>query len=46
VHTFLYAAFLEDPLMWTLLAVGTGSRPPAGPGAAAVAASPTLARRR
>ena len=23
VHTFLYAAFLEDPLVWTLLAVGT-----------------------
>jgi O-antigen ligase len=23
VHTFLYAAFLEDPLLWTLLAVGT-----------------------
>ena len=22
-HTFLYAAFLEDPLVWTLLAVGT-----------------------
>jgi O-antigen ligase len=22
-HTFLYAAFLEDPLAWTLLAVGT-----------------------
>src|SRR5207302_1048510 len=23
VHTLLYAAFLEDPLVWTLLAVGT-----------------------
>jgi O-antigen ligase len=23
VHTFLYAAFLEDPLVWALLAVGT-----------------------
>ena len=23
VHTMLYAAFLEDPLTWTLLAVGT-----------------------
>ena len=22
-HTFLYAAFLEDPLAWTLLAIGT-----------------------
>jgi hypothetical protein len=24
VHTFLYAAFLEDPLTWALLALGTG----------------------
>ncbi len=23
VHTFMYAAFLEDPLTWVLLAVGT-----------------------
>jgi O-antigen ligase len=23
VHTWLYAAFLEDPVTWTLLAVGT-----------------------
>ena len=27
-HTFLYAAFLEDPLVWTLLAVGTALAPP------------------
>lgn len=33
VHTFLYAAFLEDPLVWTLLAVGSAlapGRPAAG----------------
>jgi putative inorganic carbon (hco3(-)) transporter len=24
VHTLLYAAFLEDPLTWALLAAGTG----------------------
>ena len=23
LHTWLYAAFLEDPLTWVLLAVGT-----------------------
>ena len=23
LHTWLYAAFLEDPVTWTLLAVGT-----------------------
>ena len=31
-HTMLYAAFLEDPMTWTLLAVGTAlavARPPA-----------------
>jgi putative inorganic carbon (HCO3(-)) transporter len=27
VHTLLYAAFLEDPLAWALLAVGAGLRP-------------------
>ena len=26
VHTLLYAAFLEDPLAWALLAVGTALR--------------------
>jgi hypothetical protein len=24
VHTLLYAAYLEDPLTWALLALGTG----------------------
>ncbi len=28
VHTLLYAAFLEDPLAWALLAVGSALRPP------------------
>ncbi|HEV7804574.1 MAG TPA: O-antigen ligase family protein [Solirubrobacteraceae bacterium] len=28
VHTLLYAAFLEDPLAWALLAVGTALAPP------------------
>ena len=28
VHTFLYAAFLEDPLVWALLAVGTALAAP------------------
>jgi O-antigen ligase len=28
VHTLLYAAFLEDPLAWALLAVGVALRPP------------------
>jgi O-antigen ligase len=32
VHTFLYAAFLEDPLVWTLLAVGTGLAAAGGTG--------------
>ena len=32
VHTLLYAAFLEDPLTWTLLALGAALAPaPAGP---------------
>ncbi len=30
VHTLLYAAFLEDPLAWALLALGTALTPPAG----------------
>jgi O-antigen ligase len=29
VHTLLYAAFLEDPLAWALLAVGAALAPPA-----------------
>jgi hypothetical protein len=32
VHTFLYAAFLEDPLVWTLLAVGTALAAAGGAG--------------
>ena len=30
VHTLLYAAFLEDPLAWALLAVGAALRPARG----------------
>jgi cytochrome b561 len=40
-HTMLYAAFLEDPMAWMLLAVGTAlaARPrPAGDPAAAAPA--------
>ena len=31
-HTMLYADFLEDPITWTLLAIGTALavRPPTG----------------
>ena len=29
LHTWLYAAFLEDPVTWTLLAVGTALAAPA-----------------
>jgi O-antigen ligase len=36
VHTFLYAAFLEDPLVWTLLAVGTALAAAAGGAASRV----------
>jgi O-antigen ligase len=35
LHTFLYAAFLEDPLVWTLLAVGTALAAPRAVEAAA-----------
>ncbi len=35
VHTLLYAAFLEDPLAWALLAVGAGLRQPPGDAPAA-----------
>ncbi|MEA2276139.1 MAG: hypothetical protein QOC78_1099 [Solirubrobacteraceae bacterium] len=50
-HTMMYAAFLEDPLTWTLLGVGTalalwpapGRRAPA-PGDAAAPAEPAPAR--
>jgi O-antigen ligase len=35
MHTWLYAAFLEDPLTWALLAVGTAlALPASGPGPA------------
>ncbi|MDQ6751646.1 MAG: O-antigen ligase family protein [Actinomycetota bacterium] len=42
-HTFLYAAFLEDPLVWTLLAVGTALALPtsSSPDAAARDGRPT-----
>jgi hypothetical protein len=30
-HTMLYAAFLEDPLTWTLLGAGTALAAAAGP---------------
>jgi hypothetical protein len=26
VHTLIYASFLEDPILWTLLAVGAALR--------------------
>jgi len=35
LHTFLYAAFLEDPIAWTLLAVGLALARPAAAAAAA-----------
>jgi O-antigen ligase len=45
VHTWMYAAFLEDPVTWTLLGIGTAlaaARPPLivsrGPGAPTAAA--------
>jgi O-antigen ligase len=31
LHTMLYAAFLEDPITWTILAVGMALAPAAGP---------------
>ena len=34
VHTMIYAAFLEDPLTWALLAVGTALAAAAAPGEA------------
>ncbi|HEV2060712.1 MAG TPA: O-antigen ligase family protein, partial [Solirubrobacteraceae bacterium] len=35
VHTLLYAAFLEDPLTWALLALGAALAPAADPSASA-----------
>jgi hypothetical protein len=34
LHTWLYAAFLEDPVTWTLLALGTALAVPAAARAA------------
>jgi O-antigen ligase len=39
-HTLLYADFLEDPVTWTLLGVGTALAFPAGAGARVRAATP------
>ncbi|MDX6642042.1 MAG: hypothetical protein QOD76_4, partial [Solirubrobacteraceae bacterium] len=41
VHTFLYAAFLEDPLSWVLLAVGAALALPVRRGAALPSAACT-----
>jgi len=50
LHTMLYAAFLEDPLTWTLLGVGTalaaGAGPPPAPGARGRGEDPRPGRRR
>src|SRR4051812_26071134 len=43
VHTLLYAAFLEDPLTWTLLAIGTALA--AVPAAAVRREAPAMAPR-
>ena len=44
-HTMLYAAFLEDPLTWTLLGAGLGlRRRPKAPVSPAAEESPALAR--
>jgi O-antigen ligase len=44
VHTWLYAAFLEDPVTWTLLAIGTvlARRPPSRRAEASTPAEPAL----
>ena len=49
-HSMMYAAFLEDPLTWTLLGVGTALAAAAAPrprlpAAAAPAREPTAAER-
>jgi putative inorganic carbon (hco3(-)) transporter len=48
-HTLVYAAFLEDPLTWALLAIGTALAaavaPREAPASAAPAAPPTAAER-
>ncbi|UGS33775.1 hypothetical protein DSM104329_00140 [Capillimicrobium parvum] len=43
VHTMLYAAFLEDPLTWALLAVGTAAAVLPRPGEGDEAAAPGVA---
>jgi O-antigen ligase len=44
VHTFLYAAFLEDPLVWTLLAVGTALAAAGGGGRPSATGRPEPSR--
>jgi hypothetical protein len=44
VHTFFYAAFLEDPLTWTLLGVGVALAAPPQPAAAERARARLAAR--
>src|SRR4029077_3289889 len=48
-HTLVYAAFLEDPMTWALLAVGpalaVAAAPRSAPAAAAPAREPTAAER-
>lgn len=48
VHTWMYAAFLEDPMIWTLLAIGAarvaGSAPPAAAEPAVVESAPPPSR--
>jgi O-antigen ligase len=42
LHTLIYASFLEDPIMWTLLAIGAalrGARPQADAATARIAAT-------
>jgi putative inorganic carbon (hco3(-)) transporter len=50
LHTLVYAAYLEDPLSWTLLAIGAAlalprAREPAAPVAAHEPAGAVSARR-
>jgi len=45
VHTMLYAAFLEDPLAWTLLGVGTALAAGAAPGRTPAPSGPGPRRR-
>lgn len=45
VHTYMYAAFLEDPLMWTLLGIGVALARVAGMAEGPDAAARSAARR-